>query len=132
MVFARGFAVWVIIILGETVHGIIRGLYLSPVAGDFLSRQIGVFSGSVIIFIISLFFIRWIHPAGYRDCIFTGAMWLVLTMAFEIVLGMCVFGYPSERIMSDFNIFEGGLLGFGMAFLLLAPLLAWKIRKTDE
>lgn len=43
---ARAFVVWLVLIAVETVHGILRGLFLVPRAGSFRARQIGVFVDS--------------------------------------------------------------------------------------
>jgi len=50
-------------------------------------------------------------------------MWVVLTVGFEIVLGRFAFGLSWERIASDYNIAEGGLMIFGLLVMLLAPLV---------
>jgi hypothetical protein len=35
-----------------------------------------------------------------------------------------------QRILSDYDLANGGLMGFGLLFMLFAPLIAAKIRKT--
>jgi hypothetical protein len=39
-------------------------------------------------------------------------------------------GLSWERLASDYNVLEGGLLPFGMLVLLLSPLIASKLRRT--
>ncbi len=56
----RSLAVWLLIIVAEIVHGILRAIVLVPVVGEFRSNQIGVFTGSAIILAITYFTIRWI------------------------------------------------------------------------
>jgi hypothetical protein len=58
--FARALAVWLLIILAESIHGTLRTLLLVPVVGDFPARQISVFTGAVIIFAIAWFTHRWV------------------------------------------------------------------------
>jgi hypothetical protein len=57
--FARALAVWLLIILAESIHGTLRTLLLVPVVGDFPARQISVFTGAVIIFAIAWVTHRW-------------------------------------------------------------------------
>jgi hypothetical protein len=59
-ILARAFAVWLILICAEILHGFARGILLVPHVGEFRSNQIGVFTGSVIILIIALAFVRWL------------------------------------------------------------------------
>lgn len=124
----RVLTVWIIIIFAEMIHGILRGLFLVPVFGDLASRQIGVFTGSLIILVISYITVRWIGAKIKTELLITGLIWMLLTIAFEISFGRLVMNYPWERILSDFNILNGGLLPIGMIFLMLSPLIAAKIR----
>jgi hypothetical protein len=54
-------------------------------------------------------------------------VWVVLTVGFEITLGRAL-GYSWERIASDYNITEGGLLPLGLVIMTLAPLIAARLR----
>jgi hypothetical protein len=58
-----------------------------------------------------------------------GAIWVVLTVLFEITLGRLM-NLSWQRILSDYDLANGGLMGFGLLFMLFAPLIAAKIRKT--
>jgi len=51
-----------------------------------------------------------------------------LTLSFEILFGCFVVGASWERLAADYNVLEGGLLPLGMTVLLLAPLIAGKLR----
>ena len=124
----RAFAIWLVLIVAEILHGIARGIFLVPHVGEFRSSQIGVFTGSVII-LADRPGIRAMDrcdspgstahgrlsvagpDAGVRDpvrAIRHGASW--------------------ERLAADYNVLEGGLLPFGMLVLLLSPLIAAKVR----
>jgi hypothetical protein len=50
MFLLRAFAVWLIIIGVETIHGVLRTLSIEPLLGDFSARQISVLTGSALIF----------------------------------------------------------------------------------
>lgn len=125
----RGVAIWLALIVAEILHGIARGIFLLPHVGEFRSSQIGVFTGSIIILIIALASIRWIGATRTTDLLAVGVLWLVLTLAFEILFGRFVVGASWERLAADYNILEGGLLPFGMLVLMLSPLIAAKLRR---
>jgi hypothetical protein len=127
-VFFRSFIVWLLIVLAEVIHGAIRGIFLVPVVGDFRARQIGVFTGSAIILLITIACIRWIRPTGNRQLLAIGLFWLFLMIGFEVSFGRFVMGLTWERIISDYNMAEGGLLPIGMLVLTTAPLVAAKVR----
>lgn len=128
MVLLRSLVVWTVIILAESIHGTARALFLQPYVGDLQARQIGVITGSIIIFVIVFALIRWVGARTVSQLLRIGCLWVVLTLAFEIGLGRLVMGYSWERIISDYNIVQGGLLSIGMVVLLFAPVVSAKMR----
>lgn len=127
-IISRSLAVWLLIIVAEVLHGILRAIALVPFVGEFRSSQIGVFTGSAIIFAITFLTIRWIRAARTTELLFVGGLWLVLTVTFELLLGRFVMGLSWERIGADYNLLAGGLMPLGLVFLFLSPLLAAKLR----
>ena len=123
----RAVAIWFLIALAESVYGTIRRLFIAPVMGDMSARQIGVLTGSTIIFLIPWLSIRWIGARKFTYQLEVGALWVVLTVLFEVGLGLAL-GYPQARILSDYNVAQGGLMGFGLLFMLFVPSLAAKVR----
>jgi hypothetical protein len=132
VVFLRGLLVWLVIVFAEALHGTARRVLIEPYAGDFKARQIAVFTGSVIILVIAVFFIRWLRATSTRQLIGVGCLWVGLTVGFEILLGRLVLGYSWERVASDYNLLGGGLLPIGLLILMLSPLIAAKIRGTKR
>ena len=128
----RTLAVWLVIVVAETLHGIARTLWLTPVVGDHAARQIGVGTGSLLIFAITWLAIGWIGLAGRREFLAAGALWVVLMLAFEIVLGRTLMGFGWDRIAAEFDPSRGGLLLFGHAALLLMPLLTARLRGLES
>jgi hypothetical protein len=129
-VLLRGIAVWFVIIFAETIHGIARRLLLEPIVGDFRARQLAVFVASVLIIVIAFLFIRWLKASGTLQFFLVGAMWAGLTLIFEIGIGRFVMGITWERILSDYDLAEGGMMPMGLLVMLLAPLITAKI--ADE
>ncbi len=120
----RSVEVWLVISVAETLHGIARIALLQPLVGDFTARQIAVFSGSAIIVVVALVFRNWINAARFREQLSVGAVWVVLTITFEIVLGRFVMDLSWERILSDYNIANGGLMPLGLLVMLFAPVIS--------
>ncbi|MEI8375310.1 MAG: hypothetical protein WCJ35_21020 [Planctomycetota bacterium] len=127
MILPHSLTVW-LIIAAEILHGIVRSILLVPHVGLFRSNQIGVFTGSLIILAIALVSIRWIGATRSSQLFGIGFLWLILTLAFEFLCGHFVAGASWERLASDYNVLEGGLLPFGMIILALSPLIAGKVR----
>lgn len=117
-------AIWLLMIVAEIAHGITRALTLVPLVGEFRSNQIGVFTGSAILLGIATLSIRWIGPTRRRDLLQAGAVWLVLTLTFELLFGRLVVGLSWQRLAADYNMLQGGLMPIGLAVLFVAPWLA--------
>jgi hypothetical protein len=129
MVWRRAFAVWLLLLFVESVHGVFRRLVLERWIGDFSARQISVFTGAALILIVSYLLIDWIRPRTARQLTLIGVMWVILTFAFEVGVGRLV-GYSWERIFSDFNLARGGLLAIGLLVMGVAPRIAASLRRV--
>ena len=129
-VLARGVLVWLLIIVVETIHGIARTILLEPLIGDFRARQVSVFTGAAMIALITFVFVRWLKGSSSRDFLLVGIMWVFLTVGFEMLLGRFAMNVSWERIASDYNLFHGGLMLFGLLAMLFAPWIMAKL--VDE
>ena len=112
MFLIRAFAVWLVLMAAEVLHGTVRSLFLVPVVGDFRSRQIGVFTGLLLILGLTYLFIRWLRAGTTARLLAVGLLWLVLTVLFEFSFGRLVLGLPWERITEDYDLSfsRGGLI----------------------
>ncbi|WP_449416249.1 hypothetical protein [Phormidium nigroviride] len=129
VVFLKAIVVWLAIVFAETLHGTARTLWLVPYIGDLPARQISFFTGSILILAIATLFVQWLH-ASHTQLLRVGALWAILTLAFEIGLGRWILGYSWERILADYNPLQGGLMAFGLVILTFAPLIATKLRDS--
>lgn len=123
----RALAVWMGIILAESVHGMAREIFIAPVIGDLRARQWGVLIGCLIIFLIALATARWVNAAQQRTQLLVGVFWVALTVVFEFTLGLAL-GSSGSRILSDYNPAQGGFMLLGLLFMACAPWLAAKLR----
>jgi len=129
MSWSRALAAWFFIAVAESIHGILRRIFLLPLLGDLRAHQVGMLVASAIIFVIACACIRWIGAGTFLEQLKVGALWVVLMAIFEVSLGLA-FGYSQERIFADYNVSEGRLMIFGMAFMLFAPALAAKTLRS--
>lgn len=127
----RAIAVWILIVIAESIHGTIRQLFIAPAIGDVPARQVGVFVGSALILLISWLTARWLGAKTFKDQLRVGVLWVVLIVIFEFSLGSAL-GYTRERMLSDYNLAQGGLMGFGLVFMLFAPLLGATLRSMGR
>ena len=62
-------------------------------------------------------------------CLTIGASWVVLTVLFEITLGLAL-GLNWQRILDDDSLAEGGLMGLGLAAMFVIPWVVVKWRNN--
>lgn len=129
ILFKRALGVWFILIGVEFVHGTLRAIFLVPLVGDFRSRQIGVLTGSILILAVTYLLVPWLKIAERKPLVQIGALWVVLTVAFEFTLGHYVFGRSWANLASDYDILRGGFLLFGLAVMMFAPVVAVRMRR---
>ncbi len=65
-----------------------------------------------LIFLIAYLFIRWIRAESAKQLFAVGLMWAILTPAFEFGLQIFVLNYSRERMLEDYDVSRGGLMGY--------------------
>ena len=123
----RASLVWMLIMLAETGHSVVREVFIAPAIGGLRARQLGVLIGCVIIFVIAWLTARWMGASSRRQQFRVGAYWVLLTLAFEFSLGRAL-GMSWSRILADYNPMHGGYMLFGLAFMFLTPWITRKLR----
>ncbi|QQS43249.1 MAG: hypothetical protein IPM63_16095 [Acidobacteriota bacterium] len=127
-VFVRALGVWALIILAESVHGTLRTLFLEPAMGGPQARRLSVLTGALLIFLVTFLFVRWVGARSPGRLLIVGTMWVLLTVAFELLLGRLLLDLSWERIFEDYDLRKGGLMAIGLVFMLFAPLIAARSR----
>lgn len=128
MLLLKSIAVWLIFILTESLNGTIRTFWLVPNVGDPLAHYLAFISGMLIVLAIALLFIRWLGARRVPQLLEIGGVWMGLTLAFEVFLGRVILNYSWGQIMADYDVRQGGLMAFGLLWIVLAPLIAAKIQ----
>lgn len=123
----RALAVWLLLMALETTHGILRRLLLVPAVGDLPARQIGVGVGSLLILLVAVATAPWLQVRTRQQQATTGVLWAVLTLGFEVALGLAT-GASWARIRSDYDLTHGGLMPLGLVVLALAPAIGTRLR----
>jgi hypothetical protein len=123
----RASLVWMLIMLAETGHGMVREVFIAPVIGGLRARQLGVLVGCIIIFVIAWLTTRWMAAGTRRQQILVGAFWVLLTVIFEFALGRAT-GTSWTRMLSDYDPTRGGFMLLGLTFMLVTPWLTRRLR----
>ncbi|XZE56230.1 hypothetical protein SH139x_002326 [Planctomycetaceae bacterium SH139] len=129
---ARGTVAWLLLIAAEIVHGVVRGIFIQPLVGQFRANQIGVFTGSAIILCIAYLTVNWVGAKTRSQALLIGALWLVMTVAFEILFGIFVMQLSWRQLAASYNLLEGGLMPVGLLLMFFSPLISLKFKQPTR
>lgn len=127
----RGLLLWLLIVLGESLNGTLREFAIKPLIGDHAARQLGVFTGSLLILLLAWLSAPWLNANTRRSQWQIGGLWLSLMLLFELGLGKLL-GLSWQQLLADYDLRQGGLMLPGMRVLLLAPQIGAGLRKNTK
>jgi hypothetical protein len=123
--------VWFVFITVESILGTLRVLFLEPRMGAEVAQRIGLITGFAALLIVTYLLIVWMRAEGRAALLGVGALWLVLTFSFEMVVGR-LRGRNWQSLLADYDITRGGLMSIAMLLLLFAPLIAAAFRNRKS
>ena len=128
-VLLRGVAVWGAILVGANINGAFRELVLRPLLGAGPAHLASTLLLSALILLIAGSTSGWMAPSGPRDAWRIGLLWLLLTLAFELLAGRYLFGSSWERILGEYDVTAGRIWILVPIVTLIAPRWAWALRR---
>ena len=117
----RALAVWLLLLILAVLNGGLRDTQLSPRLGDTVGRGISTLLLCGLIVLATWLTIGWIRPAGSREALAVGALWVALTLAFEFGVGHYGFGKPWPELLADYDLSRGRIWIAVLVVTLLAP-----------
>lgn len=125
----RALAVWFGILILANINGAMREVWLIPALGPTLGRALSTILLSGLVFLVSWSSITWIAPLTPRDALLVGVLWLILTLAFEFLVGHYVFHKPWAELTEDYQVLRGRIWPLVLLVVLLAPLWSGRLRR---
>lgn len=124
----RHLLAWFGIAFLAVLNGAVRDLVYRPATGELAAHQIS--TGLLIVLIGAAAWLlqsRW--PLGTaREAAAVGVSWMLLTIAFECILGRAVAGKPWDAVLADYNLAAGRVWILVPLWLLIAPAAARRFR----
>lgn len=113
-------ATWVAIAICAVLNGILREAILIPHLGEHWARPLSAAILLVVVYLLAWALLRWRGPMPLGTAWTIGSIWLVLTVAFEIVLGRLQ-GLTGREILATYNPFAPTLWDVVLLGTLIAP-----------
>ena len=118
----------VILACAETLHGIARTVLVVPRIGKERAIKLSALTGSLLAFAICLWWVPGIGLRGLWAHLALGGGLAAFMAAFDIAIGMLLMRKPWRKVRADFDPATGNYLVYGLAFLVVAPVLVWWLR----
>jgi hypothetical protein len=122
-VLRRTFGGWLLILLLAVINGAFREAFIIPRTNEATGHAISSITLCAAILVVCWFVVGWMKPATAHEAWTIGALWLLLTLAFEFLAGHYLFGAPWRQLLSDYNIFRGRLWVLVLITTAVSPWL---------
>jgi hypothetical protein len=122
-IWARSLAVWFVMLVIASFNGAFREMVLIPALGGTLGRAISTLLLSAFVILLTWSTVRWMGIRSTIDAWFVGALWVVLTSAFEFLGGHYLFGKSWDELLTDYNISRGRIWVVVLITTAVAPRL---------
>jgi hypothetical protein len=119
--YARAFLVWAVLALALLANDLLREALFRPTFSRVEAQALSSILGSALVFGAAYLFVRRYPEAVHRQWVRIGAMWLVLTLAFELLYGRYAAGLPWDEVLERYNLLRGWLGALVPLSALVAP-----------
>ena len=126
--YGRALLIWLLIAVLANLNGALRQFVIIPLSNEGAGHVISTLMLAGIVLLTTWLTIGWMRPSTAGEAWTIGAVWLLLTLAFEFGFGHYVFGKPWSVLLADYHLDQGRIWTLVPVITLLAPWLAgrWK------
>jgi hypothetical protein len=126
----RVLALCVVLAGTETLHGIARTVLLVPRVGKERALKLSIVSGSLLALAVCYLLVPGIGLTTAAGHLYLGVVLALFMACFDAAMGRLLLRRSWAKVASDFNPATGNYLVFGLAVLVVAPLLVAWLRGT--
>jgi len=107
-------------------------LTFGTVMSELYAHQLSTAIGSILIGFCIRLIIRIWPPSSRRHAVLIGFVWVVLTMAFELFMGLVLAHKSLAGVLYDYNIAAGRVWALFLVWLFFTPLLFYRYDKFGK
>lgn len=125
-------AAWIGLMILAILNGTLREKAYGPFMTELTAHQVSTVI-CILVFSAYLWFLSGavrLESSAYAISI--GAIWLMMTLAFEFGFGHYVMGHPWERLIQDYNLMRGRIWILIPAWTASAPWIFFLIRSRTK
>jgi hypothetical protein len=126
------FFMWFPLLAAAFTNGAIREITYAGAMDAAAAHRLSVFTGIALTgAVLRPMLSRW-RPASLRESLLGGALWLVMTEAFEFAMVVLYQGNPPGFFLRQHNVAAGELWPLFLIWIVLFPALFYKIWEMGE
>ncbi|KAB5488345.1 MULTISPECIES: hypothetical protein [Flagellimonas] len=119
---------WFPMIFIAIANGLFREKILTIRLNELQAHQMSTASMIVLFGIyVWILFKQWI-PTSADQAIIIGLLWLVLTITFEFLFGHYIAGHSWEKLLNDYNLFQGRVWVLVLIWITICPYIIYQIQ----
>ena len=127
----RALALWLVILVLANLNGAVRELWIIPQIGELSGRALSTLILCGLVFFVTWRTIGWIRPVSAGEAVEIGVLWLLLTLAFEFLVGHYVFGTAWPKLLEDYDVTRGRIWPLVLVSIFF-PLSVRRYRKLSR
>lgn len=108
------------------INGVFRGLVLMHFMSEFRAKQLSSVLLVILLFVYTHLIYDRLNLRTTKDALFTGLLWMVLTVAFEFVLGYVLLNQPLDVMLQEYNVLDGKFWALVIILIFFLPLIQFK------
>ena len=125
----RGVVVWFLLLLAAVFNGAVRQAWLVSALGEQAGHLVSTVMLSVLIFAVGWLMSGWLDMASASEAWLLGAIWLVLTIAFEFLGGHFLFGAAWSKLLADYNLTHGRIWILVLIVTAMTPTIVFRLHR---
>lgn len=122
-------ATWFVMLLVSIANGALRDFTYGKHMADLAAHQLSTVSGVILLGAVIWGFVCLFPPSSGKEAIFIGALWMVLTIAFEFLFFHFVEGCSWSQLLANYNIFKGRVWVVVLVWVAIAPCIFYRLHR---
>ncbi len=125
----RAIVVWCVLLLLAVINGTAREVWLVRHLGAEIAHVLSTLMLCLWIMVAVWWLTPWLRLSSERQAVRTGLAWVVLTLAFESLVGHYLLGQPWSALLEGYDLKDGHIWPLVLIVTAASPWLAWRARR---
>lgn len=119
---------WTGLVILAVVNGAVREKIYGPSMSELSAHQLSTLTGLILFGAYTYILTGIARLESAAQALLIGAIWVIMTIAFEFVFGHFAMGHSWDRLFQDYNFLKGRLWVVVLIWTYISPYAFFKIR----